>query len=144
MSNKTKIVIIAIFVVFIYGVFYLTRGTNVRTPKEPTFDSREEKGESPFGSPGVSSKAKVADVGNQTITKASEYAISINSNTGLYQITVLGSPFETARILAEQQFLYEVGLDEERACNLNVVISTPSFANPNDAGKNYGLSFCEE
>lgn len=60
-----------------------------------------------------------------------------------FLISIIGSPFEEARKEAETKFLESLEISAEEACKLNVAITTPRFANPNEAGTTYRLSFCE-
>lgn len=60
-----------------------------------------------------------------------------------FLISVIMSPFNEKRIEAENDFVIRLGISKENACLLDVVITTPKYANPNEAGKNYSLSFCE-
>ena len=72
-----------------------------------------------------------------------DWHILFHSKNELFLISIIGSPFSEKKHHAEQTFLYELGITEEEACKLNVVITTPMFANPDESGKNYPLSFCE-
>ena len=60
-----------------------------------------------------------------------------------YHIIIKESPFEEARQRAEQKFLADKGLSENEACSMNVFITTSMAINPEQAGKNYNLSFCK-
>lgn len=60
-----------------------------------------------------------------------------------FLIVVTSIPFETNRLAAEDIFLEELGIDKGSACKLKVFITTPRIYNPNEAGTNFGLSFCE-
>lgn len=59
-----------------------------------------------------------------------------------FLITITNSPFENYRQQAESVLLTLLGVSETEACRLTVSIGTPAFANPDEAGKNYPLSFC--
>ena len=72
-----------------------------------------------------------------------DYHILFHSQNELFIISILGSPFSEKRFLAEEAFLYKLGITKEEACKLNVVITTPMFANEAESGKNYKLSFCQ-
>lgn len=60
-----------------------------------------------------------------------------------FLISITAPPFDENVLAAEQEFLGSLGISEAEACKLNVVITTPQSANPNEAGKDYGLSFCK-
>lgn len=77
----------------------------------------------------------IADVDNA-------YRIVYLAQYQQFLITINGSPFTTFRQQAENAFLQKMNLSQTDACKLDVVIRTPSFANPNEAGQDYRLSFC--
>ena len=60
-----------------------------------------------------------------------------------FLISIIASPFSEKRVEAENDFVTKLGISKEEACLLDVVITTPKYANPSQAGKNYTLSFCE-
>jgi hypothetical protein len=59
-----------------------------------------------------------------------------------FLVTILGSPFEEYKRKAEEIFHKVLGISQADACRLNVTIGTPYFANPNESGKEYHLSYC--
>lgn len=75
--------------------------------------------------------------------EGADYEIIYINQNDQYLISISGSPFEEKRKLAEQNFLKTFKINKEEACKLNVVITTPTFANPKEAGINYKLSFCD-
>lgn len=62
--------------------------------------------------------------------------------TGEYNINIILSPFEQIKTEAEQKFLELLNITQAQACSYNVIITTPHYANPEEAGKTYYLSFC--
>lgn len=72
------------------------------------------------------------------------YQIMYKEQFNQFFIGILSSPFEELRLEAEQALIQELDITEEDACFLNVVITTPAFANEDYAGKSYDLSFCEQ
>ncbi len=72
-----------------------------------------------------------------------KYQIAYLNQFGSFIISILGSPFDDARQKAESQFLNTLGISPQDACRLPVTLNTPSFANPDEAGTNYKLSFCQ-
>lgn len=72
------------------------------------------------------------------------YQIYYIKNDDLFLISIIGSPFKNIQPVAEKTFLSLLGTDEKSACNLNVKITTPNFANPDEAGKIHRLSFCNK
>jgi hypothetical protein len=143
MSKKNKIIIAILIVILVYTVSYIAGRRDQRPVlEEPGFNVTEESRFDPSTVPEPPAEDRFPTE-SVTLVSTPNYAIVENRNTGLYQVNVLGSPFERARLDAEQAFLFELGITEERACVLNVVVTTPAYANPNDAGINYSLSFCE-
>ena len=73
----------------------------------------------------------------------SGYNITYLSQFNEFLISINKSPFDQFRIQAENNFLTKLGINQQEACKLTVVITTPRFVNPNQAGQNYSLSFCQ-
>lgn len=84
----------------------------------------------------------INESGSAVVNKSQDYEIVYTPEFSQFNITVLGSPFTQARKAAEIKFIETLGINTETACKLNVVVSTPYFANPNESGQSYGLSFC--
>lgn len=72
----------------------------------------------------------------------SPFSITQDLATGAYLISIVQSPFEEVRLKAEAFFLEKLNIDKEAACKLKVNITTMRFANPNQAGQTFPLSFC--
>ena len=81
--------------------------------------------------------------GDVVFSETENYKIIYFPKGEQFLISILGTPFEEAKKEAEQQFLQSLGISESEACELNVSVSTPRFANEAESGKNYKLSFCE-
>lgn len=81
--------------------------------------------------------------GDALIKDTGDAHIIFFNETESFLISILESPFEVKRREAEQEFLETMSLTEEEACKLNVEITTPLFANPDEAGKIFRLSFCK-
>ncbi len=71
------------------------------------------------------------------------YSITANKDSSYYKILITKSPFQKYRLEAEQKLLDELKLSQKKACALDVEITTPRFANPDEAGQVYKLSFCQ-
>ena len=76
-------------------------------------------------------------------TIASGYSIIYLSQFSEFLISINKSPFDQYRLQAENKFLVSLGINQQQACKLNVIITTPRFVNPGQAGQNYSLSFCQ-
>ncbi len=81
---------------------------------------------------------------NTTFIENTDYNISYNGREDSFLISITGSPFEDKRQLAEQAFVTKLKVSQTDACRLKVSTTTPAFANPDQAGKSYPLSFCQK
>ncbi len=90
------------------------------------------------------SAQNINDNGDAVFAQTESYQQVYILQAQYFIITVTGTPFESARQAAEQDFLKKLGISQEDACVLDVRVGTPYFANPNEAGKTYKLSFCEK
>jgi lipopolysaccharide export LptBFGC system permease protein LptF len=72
------------------------------------------------------------------------YQILYFRQSDQFLISVLKSPFEEIKQEAEKEFLRITQANKKILCQLNVVITTPRFANPDLAGQTFYLSFCKE
>ncbi len=59
-----------------------------------------------------------------------------------FLIVLEGGDLHTVRFDAEKEFLTLLGVTEEEACQLKVVMSVPAGVNKKASGHDYGLSFC--
>lgn len=82
--------------------------------------------------------------GNKLVINESGYQILYLKEFDQFLISILQSPFETIRQEAEKEFLRITQAEKDTACQLDVVITTPRFANPDLAGQTFYLSFCEK
>lgn len=81
--------------------------------------------------------------GDSLIVNKSSYQIIYHKNLDQFMISILKSPFEDIRQIAEQEFLQITQADVATVCKLDAVVTTPYFANPDLAGKIFPLSFCQ-
>jgi len=89
--------------------------------------------------------AQVINENGDAVVNKSEDHETIYFPTGSqFLISIIGSPFDEAKLKAEVSFLQSLGISQDEACRLNVIITTPRFANPEQAGQEYKLSFCEQ
>jgi len=82
--------------------------------------------------------------GDVLFSQNGDYQIIYFAKEERFLISIIGSPFDQKRTLAEQNFLKTLAVSEEEACKLQTIITTPSFANPGQSGINYKLSFCDK
>jgi hypothetical protein len=80
--------------------------------------------------------------GDILIAEKPEYRITYFQKENQFLISINKSPFDEIRDEAEGEFQKITQADRGTLCKLNVKVSTPSFANPSLAGKNFPLSFC--
>ncbi|MBI2573951.1 MAG: hypothetical protein HYV78_00965 [Candidatus Wildermuthbacteria bacterium] len=82
------------------------------------------------------------DAEEYQLVKTSGYSIVYQKKFDLFIISITGTPFAQIKEQAEQDFLALTESSPQTACRLKVKISTPLYANPEFAGKNFPLSFC--
>lgn len=116
-----------------------TLTSNFNPPDEDKIELSDVRLDNPYKKTG-----DVNNYGDVTFVKDPNFEIVYFGQTNQFLISVIGSPFYQKRVLAENQFLSSLGISQDDACKLNVIITTPRHANPNEAGKNYSLSFCEQ
>ena len=71
-----------------------------------------------------------------------EFTIVYDPNSDLYIISILNKPFDTIRLLAEQELVKSLKISEQDACKLKVSIGSPHFANPEQTETFTTFSFC--
>ena len=72
----------------------------------------------------------------------SEYVIQYTPSSDSFLIVINSSPFNEQRAKAENEFLDTLNISRQEACTLDVSITTPQWANPNETGTIHRLSFC--
>jgi len=160
--NKKNLLIAAISLVIISLVFYLVLNKNKNTNDQPiNVNNPLPNEELPTASPNfqkpIGPTLPISDVnvknfynldpkinerGDVTFVDRQNFQILYFANENEFLISILGSPFEENRQEAEKELLKQLEITEEKACQLKVIISTPSFANPDESGQNFNLSFC--
>lgn len=146
-TNKRKIIFVVIIIIIIIIVFLVYK---FLSPTPASFSALEKS---------TGEKLNIADVsvnnfykikintnprGDTLFSQSTDYQIMYFSKEEQFLISIMGSPFEEKRALAELNFTQVLGITQEEACKLNVIINTPSFANPEESGTNYKLSFCDK
>lgn len=91
----------------------------------------------------IETSKTIEETGEVFAAEKDDYVIIYHKDVEDFLLNVLSSPFESIKLEAEADFLKTLGITKIEACRLNVVIKTPRFANPDQAGKDFGLSFCE-
>lgn len=164
MSKRNKIlasILIILVVVALVANFLLPKDespTEIPQPSStPRVYPRYRTGETPFPVPqsdtvrssGVTIRNVVKESvsinprGDALVSEASSFHTIYFSKEDQFLISITEIPFEEKRKIAEQDFIRLLEITEAEACKLNVVITTPAFVNPDESGKNYSLSFCE-
>lgn len=145
----SKIILIIFVVLFIAAAARSIK----RLPKKeaeilPTPAS--EQAEKRINISGISVKDFMSEVENAenevfvTITRTKDYHVFYIPSQEVFFISIVSWPFDEHRLVAEADFLDKLGISGEDACKLRVDETTPSFANPDKAGKAYPMSFCPE
>ena len=81
--------------------------------------------------------------GEMVVAENDDFQIVYHSKTKQFLISITSAPFATLRQKAEQELLDILDLTGTQACNLDVVVTTVQFANPEFAGQSFPLSFCQ-
>lgn len=156
--TKTRILIIGLIILGILLVIL----TFLRSPQEkapavlptptpvaPAFPNRFPTGDT-VTIDGVTvdnfyqTTAPLDAAGDMELANDSQYHITYLADTHQFLITITGKGFAQNRYAAEQKLLSQLGLSQEDACKLNIVITTTSSANPDQAGQSLPLSFCPQ
>ena len=82
------------------------------------------------------------ETNDMVLFENSKYQIVYIAVSNSFIISITASPFESIKKEAESRFLNLLDVNKEGACKINVSITTPRFANPDNAGIVYPLSFC--
>jgi cytoskeletal protein RodZ len=168
LKNKKLLVILILLIVLGFVlIIYLLRGSSVKetqdqddhTSDSTTSDSRQSTvSDTPLPTtttrelPEVPKKIiekidkeaeKVPATNDYIVEETKDFAIDYYDEDKGFLIVILGSPFEEKKRDAEKTFLENLDITEEEACKLKVEITTPMYANPDEAGGVYSLSFCE-
>ncbi len=77
-----------------------------------------------------------------TAEKSAGFSIAYFKNDQSFLITLEAEPLKQNRLLAEQELLKMLQIDEQSACRLKVSLVIPYEISPALSGKDYGLSFC--
>ena len=77
------------------------------------------------------------------VISTDSYQVYYFNDNNQFLVSIINRPFDEKRKIAEEELLQILGTDQIEACKLDIVITTPGYANPEFAGKNYKLSFCE-
>lgn len=134
MKKKALVTICVIFIFLVLGIISVL--TSNFTTKLPT--NRSIVVPTPTPDPYTVNGTKKIYVDDKA-----PYSITANKDSSYYKILITKSPFQQYRLEAEQKFLEQLNITKEKACGLDVEITTPRFANPDQAGQIYKLSFCQ-
>lgn len=137
-SKKTKLKKISLL--FLATIFAVFLGFRLAKSELPTQEKIKISGVSVNNFLKNSQDVKKRFV---TLVKNENFHIFYIPEQEAFVISVTSSPFEEQKSKAEEEFLKILAVDKNSACKLNVDITTPYFANPNEAGKIYKLSFCK-
>lgn len=74
-----------------------------------------------------------------------DYLMEFQPTSEQFVISIQNSDdINGARTKAESAFLEALGINQEKACGLNVVLAIPVQVNEKNSGSNFGLSFCPD
>ena len=92
----------------------------------------------------ISGYETINESGDLLIKSAQEYQIVYLKKFDQFLISIKKTPFETSRKIAEQDFLNNIlKTNKKLACQFNVKVVVPNFVDPELAGQEFSLSFCE-
>lgn len=96
--------------------------------------------------PSVLPTAKVVDTypPGLSISQVPDYQTVYIPETNEFHILLFLFPLADTRVRAQQYFLQKLGVTEQEACMLQVVVAVTPDVSESLAGKNLGLSFCPE
>jgi hypothetical protein len=129
MNNRTRIIIAIVISLVAVAIIIISSLLFSQTPTPPKLQP------TPIAVPTI----KTTDIYKQP---DNSYQIFSYPDRDEYWILIMASPFSKYRSLAETQFLKQTGLSKDKACKLNIKVTTPYYVNPNESGTNYPLSFC--
>lgn len=157
---KRYIILLIIFTLFVGVFIYIIRPKNQETVSqistnnlsvtpnesqiEPTTIPQEPKELAPQINNFIETSKKLNAAGDMLLEQTDEYQITYLNIFKTFLITISKTPFEENKTKAENKLLEILGVDKETMCRFDVVITTPHFVDPEHAGKNYALSFCDQ
>ncbi|MFA4817776.1 MAG: hypothetical protein WC608_03615 [Parcubacteria group bacterium] len=169
MSKNTKLIIVvfSIILLVVAVYFFITLRSNPQKPlaQPQTPPQTQQPGSSPTsnfvvppkdsgkmvitisqGSLEINNlyKNPVADLpGNGVAFKeTNDYHMDFYPQDEGFIIAIQNPDIQTARDIAEVDFLQALGITKDQACSLKVTLGVPYNVNQQAAGQNYGLSFC--
>lgn len=150
-QKRKTIIIIVLVAIIITAISYILPNNNSGQPASspaPKAGSTSNQASSKISISGIEvnnflkNPLRTDNRKDATFLDNPKYGFVYFQKENQFLISITGSPFSTVKIQAENEFLTKLGIDKDQACRLNVVITTPYYANPNESGKNYKLSFC--
>ncbi len=142
--NKIKIFgILAVVLLFLLSLYFFFRpGNNNPSTSQTKNTIRLESN---------SGSVEVKNFSDQIIKTAGavvliadqpEYSIEYYKKDESFTITLLKTPVDKSRDLAEKQLLKALDIGIGDACKLKTEVLVPYSVDPDNSGKNLGLSFC--
>jgi len=71
-----------------------------------------------------------------------DYYIAYYPDDNSFTISISNRDVDLGRERAESKFLNDLGITQEQACKLTVILGIPYRVSENLSGQNFGLSFC--
>lgn len=164
MTTRDKIILFtAIFIIFLLAIIVLLRArstgpgpaskptpTVVVIPSLPdTLTPRPSPSSETISIKGISMENFYKDAihvnraGDVLITNTARYQLVYQQEGERFLISVNESPYEQVQKEAEQALLSRLGISADDACWIGVFVSSPYYANPDEAGIVYNPTFCE-
>ncbi len=148
MTRNKKIILLLVPVILIIGALIYVLIAKKSGHKETAPPTPEEKISVPTNQGSVAipdiTKNPIENLsdGGVTFKLSDDFSIEYYAKDNSFIITLLNNDVEKAQKEAEQEFLQSLGVSQDDACKLNVIIGVPFSVNENFAGGVYKLSFC--
>ena len=138
MSKKTIIILSVFLGLAILGLiiyFIIPKKENQLIVKTPN-------GTISINDPYKLPEGKPLSLNGVNFKENANYSIDYYPQDQGFIIAILNPHIQTARDMAEKDFLETLGITQAAACKLKVTLSIPFAVNENASGMNYRLSFC--
>lgn len=160
MQKKTRKILLIAGLLFLVEALYLLGHRPVQAPTVPTVP--QDKKPVKIDVPSSEEEKMTVETSKGTVTMNNLYkdpishlsdnGVEFKENSYYYMayypqgnafiIAMMNADIETARQMAEKDFLEILGISKDDACKLNVSLTVPMSVNAEAAGGDYHLSFC--
>ncbi len=82
------------------------------------------------------------DQRDQTANQNQPYIVEYINQTNYFNISLLAEPLGQTRLAAEQSLMTRLGVSQAQLCQLDYMVSVPSYVSEVYSSRNLGFSFC--